>query len=150
MSVDTQEPVAKPKVAAASELKQDVQQLSTQVLDMSEEFKSLTERLRITELELAAARSQGAPADQILASAKQVLDRLENERKRGGKYKWKIQNTHFKNRRGEPAEHVFYSNEQTERGAIDDFKRRTGAQWDQTDRRGGDPFKAVAMFADQE
>ena len=105
------------------------------------EGDDLREELRQLKLEVSAVRAQSATADQILRFSEQVLDRIEIEKRRGGANHWVIKNKYFKNRQGEPARHDMWSNAETPREAIEDFKRRTGAQHDASDKR-GDPFEA--------
>jgi hypothetical protein len=95
-------------------------------------------------LQLAAMDARRMTADIVLNNAQKVLDRLEAEKQRYGKYKWLGENHYFKSRDGKPATWEFYSDAKTERDAIEDFKRRNRVQYDSTDKR-GDPFKAVKI-----
>lgn len=100
----------------------------------------LRDKMRQMELQLAAIDARTATADVVLDNARRVLERLEAERKRFGKYEWEIENHRFKSRNKVPAKHRFYSDATTEKGAVDDFKRRSRVQIE-----GTDPFKAVKV-----
>lgn len=120
------------------DLKEQVAKLSSQLTTSTDE--DLRDDLRQVKLQLAAIDARTATADIVLDNARRVLERLEADKQRGGKYKWEIENHRFKSRNKEPAKHVFYSDATTEKAALDDFKRRSRVQID-----GTDPFKAVKI-----
>lgn len=118
-----------------------------QLLEVSSENQELKDQLRSLTLEMRALRAQTMTSDEMIRNANEVLLRLEAERQRYGNNAWLIQNHYYKNRSGDPVSHRFYSNAETPAEAVADFKRRTGVQFDATDKR-GDPFKAVRLEPD--
>lgn len=140
---ETNNPTVKSLAKELDQLRVQLQQqsaLSNQLLEIQEENLGLKERLRRQELELQAIRVQAMNSEQRIEAARKVLDAIEAERAKGGANKWLITNSRWKNRQGEPAGHVFYSDATEPRAAVSDFKNRAGVQWDSTE--GSDPFGA--------
>lgn len=150
-SVDTGTAVKKPSpsemAAEIREVREEVNKLAAQLASPQAEGTDLREQVRILQLQLAALDARNATAEMITGNAQKVIDRLEAEKKKGGKYKWAIENHKFKtpatkNNPGKPAVHVIWSNATTEREALEDFRRRSRVQHDATDK---DPFRAVML-----
>lgn len=120
------------------DLKAELSQLASRLSASSD--GDLRDKMRQMELQLAALDARTATADIVLDNARRVLERLEADKQRFGKYEWEIENHRFKSRNKEPARHRFYSDATTEKAALDDFKRRSRVQVE-----GSDPFKAVKI-----
>lgn len=132
-----------------AQIAQDIEEIRAELNKLTgqsqaEELADIREKVQHLQLQLAALDARNATADIVLNNAQKVLDRLEEERRKGGKYKWLIENHYFKDRQGKPASHVIYSDATEPRGALDDFRRRSRVQHDQSDKR-GDPFKAIKI-----
>lgn len=129
------------------ELQAQIDSFSTSTLPTdTTDIQSQLEDLR---LRLAALGARNAPADVVLNNAARSLEKIEAEKRSGGKYRWLIEKPWYasrarKGQEGKVPAHEFWSDATTEKGVLEDFKRRAGVQHDTSDRR-GEPFRAVKV-----
>jgi chromosome segregation ATPase len=145
--VATKKPSPSEMAAEIREVRDEVAKLAAQLSAPQAEGPDLHEQVRILQLQLAALDARNSTAEMIIGNAAKVLERLEEEKKKGGKYKWQIENHQFKtpatkNNPGKPSVHVIWSNATTEKEALEDFKRRSRVQHDPANK---DPFRAVMV-----
>ena len=137
--------------AELEQLRQQVAALSQSQPQAVSADAGLATKVADLQIRLAALGAKLSPADVEIRHAQEILDRIEGQRKRGGKYRWFILNRKYSTeakgaQAARQAGHYIYSDATTPDAAEDDFRRRTGVQHDPQDKLGREgPFRAIIV-----
>lgn len=114
--------------------------VQSELASLKADYQQLQQQMQNTQLQLQALLGKSQTADEVLNYAKRVLTRLEEKKRSGGKYAWRILDKRFSDGKGNPVSHVIWSNARDAKEALDDFRRRAQVSWDVSEHRA--PYEA--------
>lgn len=128
------------KLSAIDSLTEQIESTNKRLLEMAADRESLNETIRHQELEIKSLKATAGNSDHMIEKASKVLERLEAEKRRGGANAWRIYDNRYADKQGNSPSWIFYSDATEAREALDDFRKRTKSQHDQSEVK--DPFTA--------
>lgn len=132
--------MASEKQTGSRSQKESDVDLADVVKRLEAKVSELSESLETAQLRLRAMAGQFEAPEEIERYASRVKERVRLTKMTSGQNQWLIVNTRYKLPNGDHPAHEFWSDAETARDALADYKKRCQIQWDVSE--GPDPFQA--------
>lgn len=109
-------------------------------VESTETSDTIEARIRGLEARMMDVTGRRESKQMAIERGQQILNRIRERAKAGGKHHWRIINKRYQDGVGNPVSHDFYSDAENPQAAVADYNRRTGRSWDVNE--GEDPVRA--------